>query len=143
MKELRRKVTDLKWEELKMANKEFPMFHSDHEAYGVLDEELNEAMDAAHDAIHAFGDFRYAVFHDEEEMLMKKESIDRIEKYAVEAACEYIQVAAMARKWKVGKTKEMPDFEIPSFLKEYTSSINQNDIQKITLYCKQEGEKNE
>lgn len=141
MKELRRKVTDLKWEELKMANKEFPMFNSDHEAFGVLAEEKDEAIEEAVNIINAFDDFKYAVFHDD--VKMKKESIDRIEKYAVEAACEFIQVAAMARKWKVGKTKEMPDFEIPSFLKEYTSSINQNDIHKITLYCKQEGEKNE
>lgn len=127
MKELRRKVTDLKWEELSMANKEFPMFHSDHEAYGVLDEELNEAVDAAHEAIHSFGDFRYAVFNDDEEL--KTSAIDSIEKYAVEAACEYIQVAAMARKWKAGKSKGMPNFEIPSFLCEYMP--------------KKEGEKNE
>lgn len=141
MKELRRKVTDLKWEELKLANKEFPMFHSDHEAFGVMAEEKVEAIEEAVNIINAFDDFKYAVFHDDEEM--KKGSIDSIEKYAVEAACEFIQVAVMARKWKVGKTKEMPDFEIPSFLKDDTIPINQNDIHKITLYCKQEGEKNE
>ena len=155
MKILREKVKVLVEDELKMANEEFPLFRSDHEAYGVLDEELNEAMDAAHEAVHAFGDFRYAVFNDDEDM--KKDAIDKIRKSAIETACEFVQVAAMARKWKISQTDDFPQehadaladnmtpeevkkfcCETPSFLKKDGTITIANGKMKLTIKTKGE-----
>lgn len=45
MKEILIEIDRLAEEELSRANKVNPMFHSDHEGYAVIQEEIDEAME--------------------------------------------------------------------------------------------------
>lgn len=51
MIELIAAVDKLVAEELKRANENFPLFHSDHEGYAVIQEEIDEAMSANREAM--------------------------------------------------------------------------------------------
>lgn len=61
MKELQRDIEYLVSEELTRANKKNPLFHSDHEAYGVIDEEAKEMMDEAELIVAGCAGFRTSV----------------------------------------------------------------------------------
>lgn len=104
MTKLKNEVTKLVDFELEMANKEHgERFNSAHEAYGAMEEEYEEAKEA----LESTGSFLnrcfwvscrnggnycacYAKF---------------IESEAIKAACECIQVAAMAQKFIDGERK--------------------------------------
>lgn len=102
MKKLKEQVTKLVDFEIEMANKEHgDRFNSAHEAYAVMKEEYEEAKEALEDAgISLNRSFwiscrrdgincaRYAKF---------------LESEAINAACECIQVAAMAQKFINGE----------------------------------------
>lgn len=87
--------------ELKEANKNNPpVFNSLHEGYGVIKEEMDEAWDAAIDA-----DLSYDKLMDDiraDDKIRLGVSLESLEAQAVNTACEYIQVAAMARKMRGG-----------------------------------------
>ena len=100
MKELRNSVRKLIGEELMRANEQFPLFRSDHEAVGVIAEEVEEMRTEAINTTSHYEWFKMAVF-DDFDFDVKKEAIDNIEMTATELACEAVQVAAMARKWKM------------------------------------------
>ncbi len=71
--------------------------NSDHESYAVLLEELEEAhaeCGAAHDVLRYFWDLVKRNGSDEE----KYKICNKLEACALLAACEFIQVAAMAQK---------------------------------------------
>lgn len=81
--------------ELESANERFPAFHSEHEGWAVMQEEaeeLAEEMEAIETVMQQFwyrirGNFPTATH------------AALIEQYAEAAACEAIQVAAMAQKY--------------------------------------------
>lgn len=98
MKELQRDIEYLVSEELIRANKKNPLFHSDHEAYGVIDEEATEMMDEAELIVAGCAGFRTAV-HRDYPRGVKGEAIAIIKEAAVRCACEVVQVAAMCDKW--------------------------------------------
>lgn len=80
--------------ELFFANQKHPMFRSPHEGAAVICEELEEAQEAIDAAAGVYHALWEKVKHDEDadklaEMLRTK---------AEEAACECIQLAAMAQK---------------------------------------------
>lgn len=71
-------------------------FASAHEGYGVLAEELQEATDEEENVMTSLGKLLYAIRQDSVENI--ENVCLRIERCAMLAACEYCQVAAMARK---------------------------------------------
>lgn len=82
-------------QELRQANSKFPQFHSLHEGYAVIKEEVEEAEEAIKDAnfelTAIWGDIK-ANYHEH------WGSIKALKGYALSAAAEAIQVAAMAQK---------------------------------------------
>jgi hypothetical protein len=85
-------------EELARANEQFPQFHSPHEGWAVICEEVEEAtmdmvkIDSLNQAL------KREVFCDNEEDANKQ--IEDMRKLAVALAAEAIQVAAMCDKYK-------------------------------------------
>lgn len=97
MVKLFRKVRGLLRQELDLAraqNGEY--FNSVHEGYGVLVEENTEAWDESIDTHASLDDLLRAMMRDDHDGVMA--AAKEIERHASLAACEYIQVAAMARK---------------------------------------------
>lgn len=92
----REKIEELVAEELESANKKYPLFHSPHEAYAVLAEEVEEVE---YDIEKVKQRLRY--------MWLAVKNDDNIENhatmlyaYAVNAIGELIQCAAMCDKIK-------------------------------------------
>lgn len=89
-------VVKLAADEYDRANREHPAYHSSHEAFAVLVEEVCELGEEL-DAIRGH-------MRDQWELIRKNESslftVAEIELYAVRAACEAIQVAAVCERWK-------------------------------------------
>ena len=81
--------------ELAAANERFPQFHSQHEGYAVILEEVDELGDEV-DAIEGHMRDQWSNIRANEASLY---AIKSIESRAVRAACEAIQVAAMCRKF--------------------------------------------
>ena len=123
MNELRTLVEALIKGELKRANKKFPLFHSDHEAVAIIEEEICEASDDGANLKFGFDDFKDLVFNDRSVSDMRN-SIDCIERFARELACESIQIAAMAQKWKMS---HITQDEIKKFSCEKPSYLNDLD----------------
>ena len=96
MKELLNEVKQSVKSELERANEAHPLFHSPHEAYGVLAEELDEAKGVFGHIEVVFNKFF---------VYMCKANYGNANKYlgtiragAIECAAKMIQVAAMAQK---------------------------------------------
>lgn len=105
MREIITGVNRLAIEELFRANKKNPLFHSDHEAMAVIDEEVTEMNHEAKRVRNEFESFRECVFKDYNEQT-KDEAILRLRRVAVLCACEAIQTAAMCDKYFMGKENE-------------------------------------
>ena len=83
--------------ELAAANERFPQFHSQHEGYAVILEEIDELSTEARQ-VDEFVVFLWdAIKANNPEETGRHISI--IEKLAINAACEAIQVAAMCKKF--------------------------------------------
>lgn len=98
MRNLRREVEAIARIELLRANDEHPLFASNHEGFMVMYEELNEANQEITEANEAAELLMDAVFSDNYETAL--DHAHKVERLAIEAACEAIQTAAMARKFK-------------------------------------------
>lgn len=97
MVKLYRKMRGLLKQELELANKDNgDHFHSVHEAYGVIAEENNEAWDESIDVHTKLDDLLSAIRANNRDRVL--DAAKDIERHATLAACEYVQVAAMARK---------------------------------------------
>ena len=81
--------------ELAAANKRFPQFHSAHEGYAVIQEEVDELKEDMDRINGRIPSLRARVrFNNSCEEL-----VSRIFDDAINAACEAIQVAAMCKKF--------------------------------------------
>lgn len=81
--------------ELSAANKRFPQFHSAHEGYAVIKEEVDELKEDMDRINGRITSLRARVrFNNSCEEL-----VSRIFDDAVNAACEAVQVAAMCKKF--------------------------------------------
>lgn len=88
-------VTMLVQNEYDMAAEEHgPVFHSNHEAFSVIIEEVAESREELAKIVDSMGDLWSAVRNDE----VCSWVLSDIENHAMMLACEAIQVAAMARK---------------------------------------------
>ena len=97
MEELKIEIKKLAEEELGRANEKFPLFHSDHEGLGVLEEEMFEVDIEWRCTKNYFDDFSIDVFTDEE--FGKIIGIQNIKDSAINACAEMIQVIAMCDKF--------------------------------------------
>lgn len=97
MKELKEAVKVLMHEEYERAAERFgEKFHSPHEAYAVILEEMEEA-NAEFEFMGADMNWLWRFIKKDERHNAKK-FLKNIELYAINTACECIQVAAMAYK---------------------------------------------
>ena len=96
------KVLELVEMELATANEKHPPFASQHEGYAVILEEIEETRDPISALEQHFGYAWDTIKHDEK----AKERIERCKHFAVWAACELIQVAAMCKKFQKLEGKE-------------------------------------
>ena len=105
MKVLIENVSLLVKEERKRGVENHGYFHSDHEAFAVIDEEVRETIAEVGLITTNCTEFRDAVYKDSAECV-KADAIDRIKNAAILCAYEAMQVAAMCEKWIEGKDKE-------------------------------------
>lgn len=96
MTELMDKIRVLTALELQNANTKHPQFHSLHEGYAVLLEELEEAAEALEEA-EAMRKILWIHVRRDDEM-MAKSFAARLEKASADLAAEAVQCAAMAHK---------------------------------------------
>lgn len=95
-------------QELELARKDHgEFFHSAHEGYGVLMEELDEASEEAGAVKEYTKPILRSVRLEETRLLINW--LELVEKHAALAACEYIQVGAMAAKMRESIEKESND----------------------------------
>ena len=90
------KVLELVEMELAAANEKHPPFASQHEGYAVIREEIEEARAQINALEQHFGCAWDTIKHDSN----AKERIEMCKHFAVWAACELIQVAAMCEKFQ-------------------------------------------
>ena len=90
-------VFELIDKELQDANEKFPMFSSNHEAYAVIKEEMEEANEEAEN-ISAFMDLAWAKIRTNKTHGDIAAEWEKIYNAAARMALEAIQTAAMARK---------------------------------------------
>jgi len=88
-------------EELARANKQFPQFHSPHEGWAIICEEVEEAKVDMGQVDLLNNSLRREVFSDNEKCADMH--IKSMRKAAVELAAEAIQVAAMCDKYEFMK----------------------------------------
>ena len=107
MKELKASVRTVVVEELKRANKKFPLFHSDHEGVAVIEEEKIEAKEEI-DRVHkTMWILKSQVFKDYPDQAIK--SVEILRDHAISAAAELIQVAAMCEKFIMSRKERNED----------------------------------
>lgn len=98
MDAIREDVEKLTMIELESANEKFPQFHSLHEAYGVMLEEMIELEEAATRAKSMINVFMTYSVRKDKKGEGSKCTIGHLRRYAINAAVESIQLAAMAQK---------------------------------------------
>lgn len=99
MTKLKKTVDQLVQSELDLASEQHgERFHSAHEAYAVIREEQDEASQEFQD----LRDFLWKFWEEVKANRDGKIELHDIEELAINAACECIQVAAMAQKAQRG-----------------------------------------
>lgn len=103
MKELMRDVKSLAKEECGRGINVHGYFNTDHEALGVIWEEVTECNTENERIRFCFDAFMETVFNDIDEL--KHDRVSKLYDAAVMCACEAVQVAAMCDKWVMSNEK--------------------------------------
>lgn len=88
-------VKALVYKELASANERFPQFHSPHEGWAVLREEYDELEEEVHQLDGEINCYLWGSV----KRNTTADNVEAVQQRAIAAACEAIQVAAMARKY--------------------------------------------
>lgn len=104
MKQLLNDIEKLISEELERANKENPLFSSRHEGLAVIEEEVWEAGQEFESVKKCLDKVRVQTYIDDTADA-DRWVMDGLRKYALQAAAELIQTAAMCDKWEMSKEK--------------------------------------
>ena len=88
-------VEKLVEKELEAANERFPQFHSEHEGWAVMQEEAEELQEECASIEMAMEQ----LWHRIRDGIPTSLQVALVGQYAEAAACEAIQVAAMAREY--------------------------------------------
>lgn len=99
MKELMTDVKKAMHAELVRANKAKPLFASNHEGAFVILEEITEASADTNKVADRFKELMESVFKDQDRAA--EHQAKKVKESALYAACEFIQVAAMAEKFNM------------------------------------------
>ena len=95
MNTINTEVKALVYKELASANERFPQFHSEHEGWAVMQEEAEELQEECASIEMAMEQ----LWHRIRDGIQTAQHVALVGQYAEAAACEAIQVAAMARKY--------------------------------------------
>ena len=95
MNAVENQVRELVKVELSAANERFPQFHSAHEGWAVILEELEETKEQL-EAVERFLSYAWNRIKND---VTAREQIDTVTLFAEHAACEASQVAAMCKKF--------------------------------------------
>ena len=98
MNAVKDQVRDLVFVELAAANEKFPQFHSAHEGWAVIQEEINE-MKFDMKWVKKYQKLLFFDIMKNSGKITLDGTANLIKEYAEKAACEAIQVAAMAQKF--------------------------------------------
>ena len=105
MKHILIEIDRLAGEELKRANKVYPLFHSDHEGYAVIQEEIDEVIEQNKTAMHHKDLVWEAIKVDYPDGA--GDQVKKMRAHLAYAAAELIQVIAMCDKFI--KSQEVRD----------------------------------
>lgn len=97
MQEIIKQVKHIVADELERANDEFPLFHSKHEAIGVLLEEVAEASDEIESFNSAIISICESTFKDDDDNMCMYRTYARSR--AMFGIAELVQCVAMLDKW--------------------------------------------
>ena len=117
MNELREEIYNIEENEFTRANKASPMHHSKHEGFAVLLEEYCELSDEMDALDSAMRDLWNNLYRDRGTEIIARQ----VEMIAIEAACEAVQTAAMARKYNESN-KSTPEMNMSPDLWELLKS---------------------
>lgn len=95
-------ISKLVFKELNNANEHFPLFHTPHEGYGVIKEEIEECADELSMANAALSEAWYWIKHNE----LAFSQIKQVKEAAEKLACEAVQVAAMCDKYNLSLAED-------------------------------------
>lgn len=97
MNAIENNIDDLVFKELNSANRQFPLFQSPHEGYGVIKEEIEEVMDDLNVLLEVFANAWSGIKKNEPVF----PQIQAVRELAKQIAIEAIQVAAMCDKYSM------------------------------------------
>jgi len=104
----KKQIVEIVSEELVRANRKFPQFSSMHEGYAVIREELEETESCLKSCETNLEMLWFDTRANEAEK--GKDAAEEIFQSAISAACEAIQLAAMAKKFqRIGADHEVPE----------------------------------
>lgn len=92
-------VEILVYNELDNANKLFPLFHSPHEGYAVIKEEIEEAEEQLTYSKQLLESLWTSIKVNDNSLPYSKMFCEDLKQRAIDGATELIQVAAMAQKY--------------------------------------------
>lgn len=98
-------VKGLIFKEMNNANRHFPLFHSQHEGYAIIKEEIEEVMDALNVLLEVFAESWTGIKQNKAVFT----EIQTVKSLAENVACEAIQVAAMCDKYDLSLAGENVD----------------------------------
>lgn len=99
MKKLIESIKPLIQEELVRANEKFPQFHSSHEGYAVIKEEVEEAQSELNSVLSELWNLWSEIKDKESIKENLVEDAEELIKHANNLIAESIQVAAMGKKF--------------------------------------------
>lgn len=109
MEELKNAMMKLVGDEYDRANLKHPLYHSDHEAFAVLMEEICELEEEVESIKGRMRDQWELIRKDETSLF----TVIDIEGNAIRAACEAVQVAAVCERWKDAREKQTREEQTP------------------------------